>query len=37
VLTLNPNSVSPANQLTIGQENRSGGAVRDTQMFTITR
>jgi hypothetical protein len=36
VLTLNPNSKNPANLLTLQQENLSGGAVPDRQMFTLT-
>jgi hypothetical protein len=36
VLTLNPNTKSPANELFLEQENFSGGAVPDRQMFTLT-
>jgi hypothetical protein len=36
VLTLNPNTHNPANELFIQQENFSGGSVPDRQMFTLT-
>jgi hypothetical protein len=36
VMTLNPNSTSPKNLLTLQQENFSGGKVPDRQMFTLT-
>jgi hypothetical protein len=36
VLTLNPNTTSPTNELFIEQENFSGGQVPDRQMFTLT-
>ena len=36
VLTLNPNTRSPANELFLQQENLSGGQVPDRQMFTLT-
>ncbi len=36
VMTLNPNSTSPKNLLTLQQENFSGGTVPDRQMFTLT-
>jgi hypothetical protein len=36
VLTLNPNTKNPANELFIQQENFSGGTVPDRQMFTLT-
>jgi hypothetical protein len=36
VLTLNPNTKAPANELFIQQENLQGGSVPDRQMFTLT-
>ena len=36
VLTLNPNTTSPTNELFLEQENFSGGQVPDRQMFTLT-
>jgi hypothetical protein len=36
VLTLNPNTHNPTNELFLEQENFSGGSVPDRQMFTLT-
>ncbi len=36
VLTLNPNTIHPTNELFLQQENFSGGTVPDRQMFTLT-
>lgn len=36
VLTLNPNTTRPANQLRLQQENRSGGHAIDRQMWTVS-
>jgi hypothetical protein len=36
VLTVNPNTTHPTNELFINQENFSGGQVPDRQMFTLT-
>jgi hypothetical protein len=36
VLTLNPDTTSPTNELFLEQENFSGGQVPDRQMFTLT-
>ena len=35
VLTVNPNSHHPANVLRVGEENLTGGVVRDTQQFAL--
>jgi hypothetical protein len=37
VLTLNPNSKNPVNQLTVNQENFQGGKAIDRQLFTLTQ
>jgi hypothetical protein len=36
VLTENPNTTSPTNELFLEQENFSGGQVPDRQMFALT-